>query len=94
MYQGELWRPGQDSSLTYGGRIAMNRVLELSPTRYAEETVHYVGPLQHCAWDKGLHTLCAMGDITLVDGKRFVTVPERKKAVKQRKLDKLKRKRT
>ncbi|MBX2980205.1 MAG: hypothetical protein KF905_12990 [Flavobacteriales bacterium] len=94
VHQGELWRPGQDSSLTYGGRIAMNRVLELSPTRYVEETVQYVGPIQHCAWDKGLHTLCAMGDITLVDGKRFVTVPERKKAVKQRKLDKLKRKGT
>lgn len=87
---GILWRPGQDSSNTYGGRIALNRVIELSPTTFLESTEKFIGPIAGSDWNKGLHTLCAMGDITLIDGKRLITIPERRKAVRQRKLDKLK----
>lgn len=93
VHQGQLWRPAQDSSLTYGGRIALNRVQELSPTRFKEETVKFFGPLEGTLWNKGMHTVAAVGDITLVDGKRFMSVPERHKEAKERKLRKLKRNR-
>jgi folate-dependent phosphoribosylglycinamide formyltransferase PurN len=88
---GRLYRPAQDSSITYGGRIALNEILELSPTRFAEHTVKHIEPIASCPWDKGIHTIAAVGDITLIDGKRFVTVAKRKSKVKQRKLDRLKR---
>lgn len=88
-----LWRPAQDSSLTYGGRIALNRVLELSPTAFREETVKYIGPLKGSAWSKGLHTISAVGDLTLVDGKRFVTDKAQQRRVRQRKMERLSRKR-
>ncbi len=87
---GVLWRPGQDSSITYGGRIALNRVIELTPSTFLESTEKFIGPIAGSEWNKGLHTLCGMGDITLIDGKRLITIPERRKAVRQRKLDKLK----
>lgn len=90
---GELWRPAQDSSVTYGGRIAFNRVVELDPIRFREETVYHLGPLKGSAYGAGLHTLCAMDGITLLDGKRFTRVPERAKAARERKLGKLKRRR-
>lgn len=89
----DLWRPAQDSSKTYGGRIAMNRVLVLTPDQYKEETVSYVEPFKNTHYGHGVHTISAIGDMTLVDGKRYVTVPERKKAIRTRKLQKLNRKR-
>ncbi|MCB0764801.1 MAG: hypothetical protein KDB84_08860, partial [Flavobacteriales bacterium] len=57
----ELWRPAQDSSLTYGGRIAMNRVLELTPDRFREETVLHVEPFRNTVYSGGLHTVSAIG---------------------------------
>lgn len=93
VHEGWLWRPAQDSSLTYGGRIALNRVLELSPTRFREETVKHIGPLEGTLWNKGLHTVASVGDVTLVDGKRFLSVPERQKEARERKLRRLKRNR-
>lgn len=92
-HEGVLWRPGQDSSLTYGGRIALNRVLELSPDRFREETVKHIGPFGGSIWNKGMHTLSALGELTFIDGKRFVSVPERRREAKERKLRRLKRSR-
>ncbi|MGV9011807.1 MAG: glucosamine inositolphosphorylceramide transferase family protein [Flavobacteriales bacterium] len=85
---GELWRPGQDCSRTYGGRVALNRVTELSPELFAEETVKFIGPFKG-SWDKGMHTISAVGDVTLVDGKRFITDERQRSRVRKRKLDKL-----
>lgn len=93
VHNGQLWRPSQDSSNTYGGRIALNRVLELTPERFKEETVKHIGPFGGSVWNKGMHTLSALGDLTFVDGKRFMSVPERKREAKERKLRRLKRER-
>lgn len=68
----ELWRPAQDSSRTYGGRIAFNRIDRLTPTDFAETTVKIMEPLRGTSFNKGLHTVSAVGDITLLDGKRYV----------------------
>ena len=88
MLDDQLWRPGQDCSRTYGGRVALNRVTELSPERFAEETVKFIGPFKG-SWDKGMHTISAVGDVTLVDGKRFITDERQRSRVRKRKLDKL-----
>ena len=89
MHHGVLHRPGQDSSLTYGGRVVFHRVLELSPTAFREEAVRTVGPITNSAYSKGLHTVSAVGDVTLVDGKRFLRVPDRAARERQRKLSTL-----
>ena len=39
---------------------------------FAEETVRYFEPLK-APWSKGIRTLSAVGDITLVDGMRHST---------------------
>lgn len=87
---GILYRPAQDSSETYGGRIAITRIIELTPVSFKEELVKYVGPFSGM-YDKGTHTIAAVGDVTLVDGKRFITVAQRKAQVKKRKIERLKR---
>ncbi len=70
-----LFRPAQDCSRTYGGGIALNRVMELTPTRFREVPVAYLKPDPDGPYPDGLHTLTGVGDRTLVDGKRRVFVP-------------------
>ncbi len=91
IHEGKLYRPAQDSSVTYGGRIAINEILRLTPDRFEERTVKFLEPLKGTAYDQGIHTIAAVGDITLVDGKRYMTVAKRKAEVQRRKLEKLKR---
>lgn len=86
VHDGVLYRPGQDSSLTYGGRVVLHRVLELGPTAFREEAVRTVGPIGNSAYGKGLHTVSAVGDVTLVDGKRFLRVQDQAVRERKRKL--------
>lgn len=66
-----LYRPAQDSSRTYGGRVVINRMLELTPESFAEEPHSYVEPDAHGPYGRGLHTLCFSGGYCVVDGKRW-----------------------
>ena len=84
VHEGALYRPGQDSSITYGRRIALNRVHELTPTAFREEVVRFVGPIKG-SYAQGMHTLCALGPITLVDGKRWTFSSAQEKRVRRRK---------
>ncbi len=86
VHEGRLYRPGQDSSLTYGGRVVLHRVEELGPTTFREEAVRTVGPIANSAYNKGFHTISAVGDVTLVDGKRFVRVAHRTARERYRKF--------
>jgi hypothetical protein len=69
---GQLYRPAQDSSRTYGGRVVIHRVTALSPTEFSEEVCTYVEPRRGTPYDRGLHTLSFAGEYCVIDGKRFV----------------------
>ena len=71
IHEGKLYRPTQDCSITYGGSVVINQVLELSPTKFKEEPVATIKPNQLSHFPDGLHTISSVGNITLVDGKRF-----------------------
>jgi hypothetical protein len=66
-----LFRPAQDCSVTYGGRIAINRVTTLTTDDFAEETVRFIEPVKGSLYNKGLHTISKVGNYTLIDGKRY-----------------------
>ena len=70
VHGGTLFRPSQDCSRAYGGSITINRVLELTPTSFAEEPAATVLPRKDGPFPDGIHTLSALGDRTYVDGKR------------------------
>jgi hypothetical protein len=70
-HRGQLYRPAQDCTHGYGGAVVINRVLRLTPTEFAEEAVARVEPDPRGPYPKGLHTVSAAGDVTLVDGKRL-----------------------
>jgi hypothetical protein len=70
VYDGVLYRPAQDCSKTYGGRIVLNRVDVLSTTAFKEEPLTVIEPWVSSAYPHGLHTISAAGDVTLIDAKR------------------------
>jgi hypothetical protein len=67
----DLYRPAQDGSRSYGGAIAFNRVKRLTPTSFKEETVGRLVPDPAGRYPDGLHTICDIGGLTIVDGKRY-----------------------
>lgn len=70
IHEGELYRPAQDCSESYGKRIAINRIVTLNETEFEEEFVKYIGPLQNGRYSKGFHTVFGLGRFTLIDAKR------------------------
>lgn len=71
---GYIYRPAQDSSKTYGGRIAINKINKLSIYEYSEETVNFIEPLKQNKFRQGIHTICDVGDYTVFDAKRYIFV--------------------
>jgi hypothetical protein len=72
---GMLYRPAQDCSTRYGGRIVINRVTRLTPTQFVEESAGVVEPDRSGPYPSGLHTLSACGNRTMVDGLRYTIRP-------------------
>ncbi len=48
----------------------INRVLRLTPTEFKEEPAAAVEPFSVSPFPDGIHTLSAVGEITLIDSKR------------------------
>jgi hypothetical protein len=71
IHEGHLYRPAQDCSITYGGRVALNRINELTPSKFDEETVMFVEPNLESLYPDGLHTITSAGEMTIIDSKRF-----------------------
>ena len=67
---GQIFRPSQDCSETYGGAIRINRILRLTADEFDEETVAVLRPDANGPYPAGLHTLSAFDEWTLIDGKR------------------------
>ena len=69
-----LVRPAQDCSATYGGAVVLHAVTRLDAEGYAESVLRRLDPVAG-RYGAGLHTICAAGQRTLVDGKRWVMTP-------------------
>ena len=65
-WNGEVYRPAQDSSGRYGYAISINRVMQLDHDQFREEQVSSILP----NWSDNLlatHTISIAGDLTVVD---------------------------
>jgi hypothetical protein len=65
---GKLYRPSQDDSHGYGGRVVVNEVEVLTPGAFVELPVRWIEPPHGSPYRDGLHTLSGAGTRTLVDG--------------------------
>jgi len=65
-WNGDIYRPAQDSSGRYGYAISVNRIVQLDEDVFREEEVSKILP----DWNNrllGTHTLSIAGDLTVVD---------------------------
>lgn len=69
-WQGRLYRPAQDCSRRYGGRIVILRVDVLSPTDFSESPVATLGPQASGPYPDAMHTLSVADGVAVVDGAR------------------------
>ena len=66
-YNGNLYRPSQNSSKIYGYGVKINHIVALTEEEYIEECVSDIEPL----WSKkiiAVHTLNFVNELTIVDG--------------------------
>ena len=71
VHEGNLYRPAQDCSNTYGGRVVINQVLRLTPDEFDERIVRIIDAAHGSPFSKGFHTISQVGKYTLIDGKRY-----------------------
>ncbi|MCK9219475.1 MAG: hypothetical protein PHF97_03195 [Bacteroidales bacterium] len=71
LYEDQLYRPAQDCSITYGGRVVVNKVTRLTTEHFEEHPVKILEPIKNSPFPKGLHTLSQVGPYTLIDGKKY-----------------------
>jgi len=69
-HEGHWYRPAQDCSRTYGGRVVINRIDSLNLMEFQEQVVATVDPMAGQRYRDGIHTLSAIGKNTLIDGKQ------------------------
>lgn len=72
LHKGKLYRPSQDCSTHYGRATVINEIVALSETDYRECAASRVEPPAGSPYAFGLHTVSAVGDLTLIDGARKV----------------------
>lgn len=75
VHDGTLYRPAQDGSRDYGGAVVFCRVDRLTPTEFCETPVGRLEPDPRGRFPRGVHTVSAVGSVTLIDGKRHVFAP-------------------
>jgi hypothetical protein len=86
MVGGVLYRPSQDSSRRYGGRVVLNRIETLTLESYLERPVTAVAPPVGSQYPDGLHTVSSAGSTTLIDGNAIHFVPAAMRAELRRRL--------
>jgi hypothetical protein len=69
---GEIYRPSQNCSDSYGGSIVINRITKLDEENFSEEFVQELKPDLQSEYCYGLHTISQCGNVTLVDGRRKI----------------------
>ena len=74
IHEGVLYRPAQDCSGSYGGRIILNKIIKLTPVEFEEERVMEIEPYTEGPYPDGIHTISRVGDVTLVDGVKKVPI--------------------
>lgn len=70
LHDGQLYRPALDATRPDRPAVVIQRVLQLNPDIFREETVRRLDGFSATAYGQGVRTISAMGDITLVDGLR------------------------
>ncbi len=73
-HKNELYRPSQDCSKTYGGKIALNKIIKLTDTSFEEVTIKHINPFNNTKFNKGVHTMTITKNYIVFDAKKMVFI--------------------
>lgn len=71
-YKGMLVRPAQNCAGHYGKAVVLNQIIRLTISHFEEKSFLNIEPLKKQSFWRGLHSVNATTDCTVVDGKRYV----------------------
>lgn len=77
-YNGEWFRPAQDSRYTYGGGMVINKIVRLDEQEFVEEFYMRISPGTRSgrkAGIRGMHTLNFSDELLVTDGTRWRFAP-------------------
>jgi hypothetical protein len=69
---GFLYRPAQDCSLSYGGQVVIQQIIQLDPFEFEERHVQTIEPFKSSEFPEGIHTIAAAGAYTVLDAKKYI----------------------
>lgn len=70
-YQDKTIRPSQNCTEHYGQSIVLEEILSLDDKLFSTKYYDEILPIKDCDYNKGIHTINSISDITVFDGKRF-----------------------
>jgi len=77
-HNGDLFRPSQNCSKTYGGSVVINKITALDEENFSEKEEIEIFPNQLGQCPDGLHHIASLGEnLTLIDGKRKIFMPHK-----------------
>ncbi len=68
----KMLRFAQDSSEYYGKRIVVFEIKHLCTTKYEEMFIKYIVPDKNNKYNKGIHTISSIDNMTLIDSKSHI----------------------
>jgi len=81
LHDGQIIRPAQDCSASYGRAVSFNRIDVLSETEYRETPVSVIGP-EWRAGNRGTHTFNQSQNLQTVDGRLLIRRYRRQSGVR------------
>ncbi|MEQ8228991.1 MAG: hypothetical protein RIA64_12970 [Rhodospirillales bacterium] len=72
LWRGQMVRPAQDCSTTYGAAIVLNQIETLTPNEFKETPIARIEPDLNSRYPTGLHTINVIDGLIILDAKRHV----------------------
>ena len=84
-YEGRIIRPSQNCTNHYGQSITLEEIELLNTKQFLTKPFGTIQPIKNSDYNKGIHTINSVDNITVFDGKRFVfTLSGFKQQLKQK----------
>jgi hypothetical protein len=77
-FDGQIYRPTQNSSERYGKSISLNKICKLDELDFIEELYFKINPPSNSNYGKGIHTINFLDDYLVIDGLKIEFSPLKK----------------
>jgi len=73
-FEGKLFRPSMDNSNSYGQRIKINLIKDLSEEKFNEITIREISPIKNSKYPHKLHTINGNNSVAIIDSAKLISL--------------------